>query len=143
MAPHAAVPTKPISGLHALKLVALAFLTDNNMTSVASDHSLTATLLSLVHMHPATPPPLHNEAETDNTNDWKEHCGAGVLALEDCAANKAKKQQFVNQTRQEQRRLKLQEPQWEYDGFLLELMTVFPAFGTPHQLLSNLHSYSY
>ena len=61
MAPHAAVPTKPISGLHALKLVALAFLTDNNMTSVASDHSLTATLLSLVHMHPATPPPLPSD----------------------------------------------------------------------------------
>ena len=86
---------------------------------------------------PEGPPPRDNVAEMEkDSQDWKDHCGAGVRALEDCASSKSKRQQFVNQTNaQELRRLKLQEPQWEYDGFLLDLALdigerLMPAFET-------------
>jgi Glycosyl hydrolase family 47 len=81
--------------------------------------------------------------------DWRDHCGAGVLALEDCAASKWRstkgkhqqelQQQAVNHTvarlKKEQQLRLLREPQWEYDGFLLELALdigerLLPAFDT-------------
>jgi len=75
----------------------------------------------------------HNQDE----EDWQDHCGAGNLALKDCAVPKSKSKS-LNQTAAAaaRRKLKLQhEPQWEYDGFLLDLAIdigerLFPAFDT-------------
>lgn len=80
------------------------------------------------------PPDPENPSSANN--DWTDYCGSGVLSLEDCAAAKTASK-VVNRTAAAiLRQQKLErEPQWEYDGFLLELALdigerLLPAFDT-------------
>jgi hypothetical protein len=93
-------------------------------------------------------PPSSAESQQ---NDWWDHCGSGVLALEDCAATSTKINKALNQTAFFQKRALLQQqsrPQWQYDGFLLELALdmgnrLLPAFdtqtGIPYGTVNLLH----
>ena len=80
------------------------------------------------------PPDPENPSSTNN--DWTDYCGAGMLSLEDCAAEKSASKVVNHTAAAILRQQKLErEPQWEYDGFLLELALdigerLLPAFDT-------------
>ena len=94
-------------------------------------------------------PPDAGSSSINNNIDWREHCGAGVLSLEDCAAAKSASKVVNHTAAAILRKQRLErEPQWEYDGFLLELALdigerLLPAFetrtGIPYGTVNLLH----